>query len=105
MKTPGQFCVEINNLGDMDTWGLRMLARARELQPHLTPLLMDQSLFERLADALAVPEPITAGPASSSGLTGFEQAFYQHLFKQAKGRIEQEFLPQSIVADALSRLA
>lgn len=91
--------------GDMDTWGLRMLARARELQPHLTPLLMDQSLFERLADTLAVPEPIPTGPASPHGLTGSEQTFYHHLVKQAKGRIEQEFLPQSIVADAMSRWA
>jgi hypothetical protein len=91
--------------GDMDTWGLRMLACARELQPHLTPLLMDQPLFERLAGTLAVPEPITAGRASPHGLTGSEQTFYQHLINQAKGRIEQEFLPQSIVADALSRFA
>jgi hypothetical protein len=88
--------------GDMDTWGLRMLARARGFQPRLVPLLMDQLLFERLADTLAVPEPITAGSTSPSGLTGAEQALYQHLIKQAKGRIEQEFLPRSIVADAMS---
>jgi hypothetical protein len=94
---------DIGYWGDMDTWGLRMLARARELQPQLTPLLMDQLLFERLAGTLAVQEPITAGAALPHGLTDSEQTFYQHLIKQAKGRIEQEFLPQSIVADALSR--
>lgn len=91
--------------GDMDTWGLRMLARARELQPRLKPLLMDQPLFERFSGTLAVPEPINAGPVPPDELTGTEQAFYQHLIDQAKGRVEQEFLPQSVVAEALSRWA
>jgi hypothetical protein len=89
--------------GDMDTWGLRMLARARTLQPHLVPLLMDQPLFERLADTLAVPEPIGAGTAPPDGLTDSEQAFYRSLLDRVKGRIEQEFLPRNIVMDALSR--
>jgi hypothetical protein len=91
--------------GDMDTWGLRMLARARELQPHVEPLLMDQPLFEGLAETLAVPEPITAGAIPPATLTDSEQAFYQHLTQQTKGRIEQEFLPQRVVADAMSRWA
>ena len=90
--------------GDMDTWGLRMLAHARVLQPHLTPLLMDQSLFERLAGTLAVPEPINAG-AVPPGLNDHEQTFYRHLLAQAKGRIEQEFLPERAVTDALLRWA
>jgi hypothetical protein len=89
--------------GDMDTWGLRMLARARTLQPHLVPLLMDQPLFERLAGTLAVPEPITAGPVPPDGLEESQRKFYAHLVAQAKGRIEQEFLPADIVSDALSR--
>ena len=91
--------------GDMDTWGLRMLAHARELQPHLEPLLMNQPLFGAHAGTLAVPEPINAGPIPPDGLTGIEQTFYRHLLDQAKGRIEQEFLPQSAVIDVLSRWA
>lgn len=91
--------------GDMDTWGLRMLACARELQPHLEPLLMNQPLFDAHADTLAVPEPMNAGPIPPDGLTGIEQAFYRHLLDKAKGRIEQEFLPQSTVMDVLSRWA
>lgn len=91
--------------GDMDTWGLRMLARARELQPHLEPLLMDQALFERLSGTLAVPEPMTAGPMPPDGLNDSEQTFYSFLLAQAKGRIEQEFLPQSAVTEAVSRWA
>ncbi len=94
---------ELGYWGDMDTWGLRMLARARELQPRLTPLLMDQPLFERFSETRAVPEPINAGPVPLDELTGTEQVFYQYLLDQAKGRIEQEFLPQSVVAEALSR--
>ena len=91
--------------GDMDTWGLRMLARARTLQPHLVPLLMDQPLFEHLADTLAVPEPIGAGAVPPEGLTDSERAFYRHLLDRAKGRIEQEFLPGNLVAQAVSRWA
>lgn len=89
--------------GDMDTWGLRMLAHARQLQPHLTPLLMELPLFDALADPLAVPEPINAGPVPPDGLNDSEQRFYHHLLAQAKGRIEQEFLPQNIVGNALLR--
>ena len=91
--------------GDMDTWGLRMLARARARQPHLEPVLMDQALFERHSATLAVPEPITAGPAPADGLDDMGQTFYRYLLAQARGRIEQEFLPESIVADALNRWA
>ena len=89
--------------GDMDTWGLRMLARARNLQPHLAPLLMERSVFDQYAAAVAVPEPITAGPTPPHGLTDHEHAFYQHLLGLSKGRIEQEFLPKDTVVHALSQ--
>jgi hypothetical protein len=88
--------------GDMDTWGLHMLARARSLQPHLQPLLMERVLFERHATTLAVPEPITAGPEPPSGLSGHEEDFYRHLLALPKGRLEQEFLPTETVTHALS---
>lgn len=89
--------------GDMDTWGLHMLARARSLQPHLQPLLMERVLFDRHAAALAVPEPITADPEPPDSLSGHEQDFYRYLFGLPKGRIEQEFLPRETVIHALSR--
>ena len=88
--------------GDMDTWGLHMLARARSLQPHLQPLLMERALFDRHAPALAVTEPITAGSESLEGLSDQEQGFYRHLLGLPKGRLEQEFLSSDIVASALS---
>lgn len=96
---------QIGYWGDMDTWGLCMLARARELQPHLVPLLMDQPLFDRFAGTLAVPEPINAGPVPPEALTDTEQAFYRQLLDQDRGRIEQEFLPGDIVSEALSKWA
>lgn len=63
---------------------------------------MNQPLFGAHADTLAAAEPINAGPIPPDGLTGIEQKFYRHLLDQAKGRIEQEFLPQSTVIDVLS---
>lgn len=89
--------------GDMDTWGLHMLARARNLQPHLQPLLMERALFERHATALAVSEPITAGSEPPDGLSDHERDFYRHLLALPKGRLEQEFLPGETVTQALSR--
>lgn len=88
--------------GDMDTWGLHMLARARTLQPHVKAFLMERSIFEQHAAALAVAEPITAGQTLPAGLTEREQTFYRYLIKLPKGRIEQEFLPRGIVTRALS---
>lgn len=88
--------------GDMDTWGLHMLARARTLQPRLEVFLMERSIFEQHAATLAVAEPITAGQTLPTGLTEPEQAFYRHLIGLPKGRIEQEFLPKEIVTRTLS---
>lgn len=88
--------------GDMDTWGLHMLACARSRQPHLQPLLMERALFDRHAPTLAVPEPITAGPKPPDGLTDHEKDLYRHLLGSSNGRLEQEFLPLDTVASALS---
>lgn len=82
-----------------------MLARARKLQPHLTPLLMDRPLFERFSGTLALPEPIDADPVPPEALTGTEQVFYLHLLDQDRGMIEQEFPLRNIVAEALSKWA
>ncbi len=87
--------------GDMDTWGLYMLSRARALQPHLEPVLMDRALFERHSAALAVAESVAAGSAPPDGLNDDERTFYEYLLQQTKGRIEQEFIPKEEVAQAL----
>ena len=87
--------------GDMDTWGLLMLARARQLAPGLTPLLMNQALFDGCSIDSAVPERTTAGSDLPDGLTDSEASFYCYLLNRDLGRLEQEFLPVDVVQKVL----
>ena len=87
--------------GDMDTWGLLMLARARLHVPDLEALLMDRALFEQFSDGCAVPEPATAGAKPPEGLTVSEASFYCYLLEQQNGRLEQEYLPVNEVQRVL----
>ncbi len=89
--------------GDMDTWGLTMLADARAKQSHLSSLLMNQDTFDKYAEKFAVTEPQRAEPQPPSYLTKKEGEFYMKLFVADKGRLEQEFLPESDVIEALSK--
>lgn len=88
--------------GDMDSWGLLMLSRARQYRPTINPLLMTQGLFERYSLNSAVCEPVVAQPASPEGLTDCEAHFYQYLLNQERGRLEQEYLPEHEVVNALN---
>ena len=88
--------------GDIDTWGLTMLARARLHQPELRALLMDQATFEYFSDGRAVPEPQRAETIPATGLTFDEVKLYDQLSNSIKGRLEQEFLPQSTVSRAVA---
>lgn len=83
--------------GDMDTWGLTILADARSKQAHLTALLMNQNVFDKYASRLAIIEPQTADPHPPSSLTDEEKLFYLMLYSSSKGRLEQEFLPENEV--------
>lgn len=87
--------------GDMDSWGLLMLARARCCRPTLDVLLMNRELFEQYASHSAVPEPIKAQEAIPDGLLNEETDFYRYLIRLSHGRLEQEFLPAGIVEEAL----
>ncbi|MCZ2406739.1 MAG: DUF2220 family protein [Burkholderiales bacterium] len=84
--------------GDLDTWGLHMLATARGHLPLLRPLLMDRACFDAHA-AHAVAEPAPAPPPAT--LLPDEMALDAHLRTLAHGRLEQEFLPPALVARAL----
>ncbi|WP_447746771.1 Wadjet anti-phage system protein JetD domain-containing protein [Pseudomonas nicosulfuronedens] len=86
--------------GDMDTWGLSMLARARQFQPAIQPVLMGRACFDRYASLLAVVEPRPC-EAVSGTLERAEQDFHGYLCRQVRGRLEQEFLPGEEVAEAL----
>ena len=83
--------------GDLDTWGLLMLSRARERQPHLESILMSRELFDALAPASAVVERSPAGEQLPNGLTDPERELYVYLRKLEKGRLEQEMVPREQV--------
>ncbi len=83
--------------GDMDTWGLTILANARSKQPHLTAILMNQVTYDKYSEKFAVTEPQIADELPPSELTDEEQLFYTTLSSSNKGRLEQEFLPESEV--------
>jgi len=83
--------------GDLDTWGLLMLSRARERQPHLEPLLMNRNVFDSLAATSAVVESSPAGEEPPDGLTDPERELYLYLRKLEKGRLEQEMVPREQV--------
>lgn len=87
--------------GDMDSWGLLMLGRARLHLPQLQRVLMDRPMFDRYCAALAVKEPVPTDSTPPLGLDQDEQAFHRHLLMQPKGRIEQELLPREAVLLAL----
>ena len=76
--------------GDLDTWGLAMLATARNHLPHLQTILMDQATFDAHPH-LAVVEPVHA--AGSLFNKPADATLDTHFRTLEKGRIEQEFLP------------
>ena len=90
--------------GDIDTWGLAMLASARRHLPQLHALLMDRATFDAHAER-AVAELVQASELSQSGLLAHEVALAQHLRTLDKGRLEQEFLPAEAVACAVRQWA
>ncbi|MFT4243359.1 MAG: DUF2220 family protein [Acidovorax sp.] len=87
--------------GDLDTWGLRMLATARGHLPGLHALLMDRVTFDAHQNR-AVVEPVHAD-ALPAGLLPEEAALDQHLRGLERGRVEQEFLPIDVVRQAVRR--
>lgn len=91
--------------GDMDTWGLLMLARARLHQPTLEALLMQRALFDQYSVGNAVAEPTKAQLTAPDGLRADEADFYRYLLGQRRGRLEQEYLPKAHVGLAIGEWA
>lgn len=87
--------------GDIDTWGLTLLANARSIVPSLATILMTQDIFEKYADMYAVSETVVANSTPPDLLTPAEEDLYFHLMICEKGRIEQEFLPKIDVETSL----
>ena len=90
--------------GDLDTWGLAMLATARRHLPHLHAMLMDRATFDTHAH-LAVPEPVPCDALPFDALHPPEAALVQHLRGLTQGRLEQEFLSAPAVAAAVAAWA
>ena len=86
--------------GDLDTWGLHMLASARSHLPHLQALLMDRTTFET-HQHLAVTEPVHACAPTCLALQPDEALLDSYLRTLKNGRLEQEFLPSDVVQHAV----
>lgn len=89
--------------GDIDSWGLSMLAQARQHQPGLTPLLMNRAIFDSYQHSKAVTEPLPATPEPPPQLSREEAQLYRHLLSLEKGRLEQEFIDKQQVMDTVSQ--
>jgi len=89
--------------GDIDTWGLAMLSRARLHQPQLTPLLMDSHTFKQHAAGNAVNESMGAGEEPPDALNDDEQSLYRWLLTLERGRLEQEYIPSELVHEVLKK--
>lgn len=86
--------------GDLDTWGLVMLAKVRQLRPNIHAILMNQSTF--LAhESRAVEEPSPASSEPPAELLPHEVALYRFLSSSKLGRLEQEFLTSEAVFQSL----
>jgi hypothetical protein len=93
--------IPVGYWGDIDTWGLTLLARARDYAPNLLPMLMTRETYN-LHSSSAVPEKIPASAAAPTNLTPTETSLYYHLLTSERGRLEQEFLPATLVHRAVS---
>jgi len=91
--------------GDIDTWGLAMLARARQRRPQLAALLTDRETFERYATGNAVTESVVAGEEPPDQLNNEERDLYRWLLTRQHGRLEQEYLPDGLVHEVLKAWA
>ncbi|MCW8957915.1 MAG: DUF2220 family protein [Gammaproteobacteria bacterium] len=90
--------------GDIDSWGLTMLARARRHQGAITPLLMGEDLFECYKQS-AVTEPHPADATPPQELDDDERVLYRRLLAEERGRLEQEFIPTGRVDEAVTAWA
>ena len=101
LKAPWLRDKHIAYWGDIDTWGLHMLASARQHLPDVTALMMDKQTFENHADANAVLEPVVASDTPPHALNADEQALYSWLLSLEHGRLEQEYLDIDQVHECL----
>ena len=90
--------------GDIDTWGLQFLAKARQSIGRLDALMMSSAIYDQFAEA-AVPEPVVADVCPPAGLTPSEQSLYTRLLDEPRGRLEQEFLSEALIRSTINSWA
>ena len=100
LAAPWLQACEVAYWGDIDTWGLHMLARARSHLPQLQALLMDRATFDAHAHA-AVAEPLLAPNPESGALPPDQADLDAHLRSLDQGRLEQEFIIPAAVKSAV----
>lgn len=87
--------------GDIDTWGLYLLAIAKKYLPSITPLLMTADIYQTHQNkAVVEPQPCQITAAIMQHLQHLppdERALFDRLLCAEKGRLEQEFLPVCLV--------
>ncbi|MFW2178323.1 MULTISPECIES: Wadjet anti-phage system protein JetD domain-containing protein [unclassified Moraxella] len=89
--------------GDIDTWGMAMLATAQRYQPHVQAILMDEATLHA-HHASQVVEPVAysiADNAPLAGLTAPQQVLFDYLKAHAI-RLEQEYIEKSWLNNALA---
>jgi hypothetical protein len=87
--------------GDIDTWGLQFLGKARQtVGENLHALMMTAEVYEQHKTS-AVTEPIVAGTELPNGLTSDECTLYRRLLAEPCGRLEQEYLPITFVQSTI----
>jgi hypothetical protein len=86
--------------GDIDTWGLQYLAKARMAIGQLDALMMTWEIYQEFVGA-AVTEHVVAGTELPVGLTQVEQSLYTRLLGEPCSRLEQEFLSEALVRETI----
>ncbi|QIL90455.1 hypothetical protein GNX18_12340 [Microbulbifer sp. SH-1] len=96
MRAPWLAQKRIGYWGDLDSWGLTLLADARRHQPHVESLMMDMDTLERFREfGVEESTPQTTFPPA---LTEEERGVWKLLQSGGKSiRLEQERLPQDFV--------
>lgn len=91
--------------GDLDTWGLKFLADARVMQPHVEALMMDRTTLVAYVERGVGEERPADLP--ETGLSVAEVELFGSLRSREYGigRLEQERLSQDYVVEALQRWA
>lgn len=80
--------------GDIDTWGLKILANYRKHFPNMQSILMSQEIFEKYYNYVSTEKtPYNECPVE---LKETEKSLFQYLIEQKKekSRLEQEYIPQ-----------